>query len=227
MHSSGARYLIQYLYPYGSVYVFENSIANGVKFGMTGIGVNDVADRLRDVQDMWTERKVTCQICGGRLVNLRGRVRKHVRSGRSCLGGGTLPIERDVALAALHLEKIRNNLNALIGPEKGSAVRMAKTLELRIEKYRHHVRPVEKWQFTVAFYTKGVAEVESLAHKKLEAHLDHRTPFGEVFCCAASTAIEAVKSALTDLGLLQLAQLRTRLPVSLNPSQRTYLRKEV
>ena len=41
---------------------------------MTGIGVNNVGDRLRDVNDMWLERKVTCQICGGRLVNIEGLV---------------------------------------------------------------------------------------------------------------------------------------------------------
>ena len=64
--------MVEFLYPHGVIYVFENSDAQRVKVGMTGIGVNNVGDRLRDINDMWLERKVTCQICGGRLVNIGG-----------------------------------------------------------------------------------------------------------------------------------------------------------
>lgn len=76
----------------GSVYIFENLVAQRVKVGMTDIGVNDVADRLKDVNDMWAERKVSCQICSGRLMNVGGFVPQHVKSGRPCIGGGNLPI---------------------------------------------------------------------------------------------------------------------------------------
>jgi hypothetical protein len=47
--------MVKFLYPNGSVYIFENSEAKRVKVGMTSIGVNDVVDRLRDVNDMWLE----------------------------------------------------------------------------------------------------------------------------------------------------------------------------
>jgi hypothetical protein len=43
--------MVQFLYPRGAVYIFENSKAQRVKVGMTAIGVNGVADRLRDVND--------------------------------------------------------------------------------------------------------------------------------------------------------------------------------
>jgi hypothetical protein len=91
--------MVEFLYRHGVVYVFENSKAQRVKVGMTGIGANTVEDRLRDVNDMWLERKVTCQICGGRLVNIGGLVPQHVKSGIRCRGGRALPLEKDVALA--------------------------------------------------------------------------------------------------------------------------------
>ena len=118
--------MIEFLYPHGVIYVFENSEAQRVKVGMTGIGFNNVGDRLRDVNDMWLERKVTCQICGGRLVNVRGLVPEH---GRYCPGGRALPLEKDVALAESYLKNIRSRLNELVDTEKGSATRIANTLE--------------------------------------------------------------------------------------------------
>jgi hypothetical protein len=207
------------LYPAGSVYILENSVAQRVKVGMTGIGLNDVADRLRDVNDMWAERKITCQICGGRLMNVRDLVPQHVKSGRVCTGGNNLPIEKSTALAALRLQEISDRLSELRGTERGSALRVASTLERRIEKYRDHTKPAGDWQLGVAFYTERVAEVESLAHKRLAEHLDRRAPFGEVFCCTASKATEAVEAALSQLGLLASAKRRTRLPDSRNWSQ--------
>lgn len=201
-----------YLYPAGSVYVLVNLTAGRTKVGMTGIGVNDVADRLRDINDMWLERKVTCQICGGRLVNAAGRVPPHVKTGRACLGGTAPPLEQSVALAERHLVEVQDRISTLTGTEKASAVRIAKTLAQRVEKYRHHVQPVGRWQFSVAYFTEGVAEVESLAHQKLAACADQNAPFGEVFCCTAAEAATAVETALSDLGLLHAAIRRTRLP---------------
>ena len=44
----------------GTVYVFENGDAQRVKVGVThGLG-----DRLAALNDLWTGRTVTCQICG-------------------------------------------------------------------------------------------------------------------------------------------------------------------
>lgn len=212
-----------FLYP-GSVYVLENLAAQRVKVGMTGIGVNDVADRLADVNDMWMERKVTCQICGGRLVHVMGLVPQHVKNGRDCLGGNMLPIERDIALAALHLERTQAHLNELSGAERGSAVRVINTLAGRIEKYRHYTKPPGEWRFSVSFYTQGVSEVEALAHRKLAGHLDPMAPFGEVFRCSATEATEAVEAALSQLGLLSSARKRTRLADSPRWPQQTYLR---
>lgn len=203
--------MVEFLYPHGVVYVFENSKAQRVKVGMTGIGVNNVDDRLRDVNDMWLERKVTCQICGGRLLNIGGLVPQHVKSGKRCPGGCALPLEKDVALAESYLENTKNRLGGLADSEKGSATRIVNTLAKRIERYRRHNRQVGEWEFRVAFYTEGVAEVESLSHKILAEHLDKLAPFGEVFCCSVSEATKAVEAALSQLGLLHSARKATHL----------------
>src|SRR5688500_3282964 len=112
--------MVEFLYPHGAVYIFENPEAQRVKVGMTAIGVNDVADRLRDVTDMWLERKVTCQICAGRLLNVGGRVPHHVKTGIRCPGGDASPLEKDVALAESYLEHMKNRLSELSGSERGS-----------------------------------------------------------------------------------------------------------
>lgn len=201
----------EFRYLHGAVYIFENPKVQRVKVGMTCIGVNDVVDRLRDVNDMWLERKVTCQICGGRLVNIGGLVPQHVKSGKGCPGGNALPLEKDVALAESHLENIKYRHSALSGSEKGSVTKIIKTLEKRIGMYRHYVRPVGAWQFSTAFYTERVEQVEWLSHKILEEHLDKLAPFGEVFCCSVTEATEAVETALSHLGLFHSARKKTQL----------------
>jgi hypothetical protein len=194
-----------------AVYIFENTKAQRVKVGMTAIGVNNVADRLSDVNDMWLERKVTCQICGRRCVNIGGHVPHHVGSGNDCPGRNALPLEKNVAIAELHLENMKNGLSKLSGTEKGSVSRKIKTLEKRIARYRHHNRPAGEWEVRVAFYTEGVAEAESLSHRILAEHLDRLAPFGEVFCCSVSEATEAVETALSQLGVLHSARKKTQL----------------
>jgi hypothetical protein len=203
--------MVEFRYLHGAVYIFENSEAQRVKVGMSCIGVNNVADRLRDVNDMWLERKVTCQICGKRTVNVGGSVPRHVVSGIGCPGGNTLPFEKDIAIAVSHLENMKSRFSELSGAEKGSVTRKIKTLEERIERYRHYTGPLGEWQFRVAFYTEGVAEVELLSHKILADHLDRAAPFGEVFCCSVSKATEAVEKALSELGLLHSARKETQL----------------
>lgn len=192
----------------GAVYILENSKTQRVKVGMT---INNVADRLRSVNDMWLERKVTCQICGGRrLVNKTGFVPQHVGSGRSCPGGNALPLERDVTLAEAHLENMKNRLSELSGSEKGSVTRMVKNLEKRIGLYRHQNRPVGEWQLKVAFYTERAEQVELLSHEVLAERLDKLAPFGEVFSCSVSEATEAVEAVLSQLGLLHSARKETQ-----------------
>jgi len=203
--------VVEFLYPHGAVYILENSKAHSVKVGITGIGVNDVVDRLRDINDMWLERKVTCQVCGGRLVNIMGLVPQHVKNGICCPGGNALPLEKDVTLAESHLGNIKNRVGELSGSEKWSATRVVNTLEKRIERYRHHNRPLGEWEFRVAFYTEGVVKVEALSHKILAEHLDKLAPFGEVFCCSVAKATEAVETALSQLGLLHSARKETQL----------------
>jgi hypothetical protein len=198
--------MVEFRYLHGTVYIFENSKAQRVKVGMTSIGVNDVIARLRDVNDMWLERKVTCQICGKRTVNIGGSVPHHVVSGIGCPGGNALRLEKNVAIAESHLENMKSRFSELSGTEKGSVTRKIKTLEKRIERYRRYNRPVGEWQFRVAFYTEGVAEVELLSHQVLADHLDRAAPFGEVFCCSVSQATEAVEKALSELGLLHSAR---------------------
>jgi hypothetical protein len=203
--------MVEFRYLHGAVYIIENPNAQRVKVGMSGIGVNNVVDRLRDVNDMWLERKVSCQICGKRLVNVGGHVPLHVVSGIGCPGGAALPLEKNVAMAESYLENLRSRISEFSGTEKGSVSQKIKTLEKRLERYRHYNRPAGEWHFRVAFYTEGVADVELRAHKILEKHLDRRAPFGEVFCCSVSEATEAVEKALSQLGLLHSARKATQL----------------
>lgn len=201
--------MVEFRYLRGAVYIFENSKAQRVKVGMT---INNVVDRLRDVNNKWLEKKVTCQICGGRrLITIKGLVPQHVVNGISCPGGNKLPLEKDVTIAESYLENMKNRLSDLSGSGKGLDTRIVNNLEKRIERYRHHNRPEEEWQFRVAFYTECAEQVELLSHKILEEHLDKLAPFGEVFCCSVSVATESVETALSQLGLLHSARKETQL----------------
>jgi len=204
--------MVEFRYLHGAVYIFENSKAQRVKVGMSSMSTTNVFDRLRDVNDMWLERKVTCQICGGRrLANISGLIPHHVVSGIGCPGGNALPLEKDVALAESHIQYIKNRHSELSGSEKGSATRIVNTLEKRIERYRHHNRPVGEWLFRVAFYTECAEQVELLSHEILAEKLDKAAPFGEVFCCSVSEATEAVEKVLSQLELLHSVRKETQL----------------
>jgi len=201
--------MVEFRYLYGAVYILVNSKAQRVKVGMT---INNVTDRLISFNDMWLNRKVTCQICGERrLVNKKGHIPHHVVSGNGCPGGNALPLEKDATLAESYLEYMKNHQSKLSGNEKGSATRIVNNLEKRIEKYRHYNRIMGEWQLGVVFYTKCAEQVELLSHKILEEHLDKQAPFGEVFCCSLSVATEAVESVLSQLGLLHSARKELKL----------------
>lgn len=190
--------MVEFRYLHGAVYVFENLETQRVKIGVT---TNDVLGRLGAINDMWLRRKVTCQICGGRVLVRRGLVPKHVLSGIGCPGGNELPLETDVALAESHLEQMRTQLDELAHTAKASAARKIKTLEKRIEIYRHLGRPVGVWLFRAAFYTECAEQVELRSHEILAERLDKLAPFGEVFRCSVSEATEAIESALREFGL--------------------------
>lgn len=182
----------------GTVYILENAEVQRVKVGMT---INSAIDRLNDVSDMWGGRKVTCQICAGRLVNRNGLVPSHVKSGVRCPGGNALPVEKDVALAESYLGKVESGLNKLSGSERGSATRIVNNLRKRITKYRHYREPMGNWKVRVTFFTPCAERVELLTHELLDRYLDRKAPFGEVFCCSVLEASDAVESVLRQLGL--------------------------
>jgi DNA-directed RNA polymerase subunit RPC12/RpoP len=189
---------------HGSVYILENPKAQRVKIGMT---INDAAERLKSVNDMWLESKATCQICGGRrLVNEKNLIPKHVLSGRECPGGDALPLEKDVSLAKKYLERLKKNHSELSGSKKGSTTRIVNNLKNRIELYRNHDQPVGMWKISTIFYTESAEEVELLSHEILAGYLDAQALFGEVFSCSVPKATEAIESALNQLGLLHSAR---------------------
>jgi hypothetical protein len=192
----------------GAIYILENSKARRVKIGTT---VNDVVDRLRDVNEKWLSKKVTCQICGSRRLSSKdGLMPQHVVNGRNCPGGNKLPLEKDVLIAGSHRERLKLALHELSGSEKGSAARKLKNLEKRIGLYRDYQQPVGRWQFSTAFYTNCAEQVEFLSHEILADRLDRQATFGEVFRCSVSEATEAVELALSRLGLLQSARKEVR-----------------
>ncbi|KKJ78185.1 hypothetical protein WH95_02255 [Kiloniella litopenaei] len=199
--------LTEFRYLNGAVYILENSEAKRVKIGMT---ISKVEDRLNDVNDIWQERKVTCQICGGRLVNFMGLLPSHIVSGKSCAGGNKLPLEKDIEHAVSYKNSLMGRLPELNGSEKGSVTRMINTLEKRINKYRHYSPLPGFWKFRFAYYTKAAEQVELLSHQYLEDYLDRLAPIGEVFSCDVSTATEAVEKALYKLGLFELSKKTTQ-----------------
>ena len=193
---------------YGAVYILENPEAQRVKIGMT---INEVGLRLRSVHDMWRGRRGTCQVCGGRLNTVEGRVPRHPGYSRPCPGGGALPLEKEVALAETYLAKMKNDLAELSGDEKASATRRIKTLERRIDMQRLRPPTVGMWQEGATVYTECAEQVELLTHEILADRLDKGAPFGEVFCCSVSEAKQAIEKALAQLGLTGSATRNTRL----------------
>jgi len=59
----------------------------------------------------------------------RGHVPHHVVSGHRCPGGNAFPLEKNVAIAEVHLESMKNGLSEISGTEKGSVTRKIKLLK--------------------------------------------------------------------------------------------------
>ena len=197
----------------GTVYVFANPEAGRVKVGVScGLG-----DRLLALNDLWTGRTVTCQVCGGRLGNIGRPIRRHKAGGRQCPGGHALPMERDVTLAEKHLETMKAKLSEVSGTPRGSLTRRINKLAARIERFRDYVWPVGIWHSHTEFRADRVEAVEKRAHKILAEHLDETAPLGEIFSCSPEEAAKAVESALFELGLLESAR-REDMPKPPEPS---------
>ena len=200
--------MTQFRYMRGAVYILENLEAQRVKIGMT---INDVALRLRDVNDMWLEYKVTCQICGARRLpkwnELAPRlVPKHKVNGDICPGGNALPLEIDITLTKAHLEKLKLRVAEASGTDKASNLRKINTLEERILLRHQQKRGHCSWKIGTVYHTECAEQVELLSHELLAEQLDRTAPFGEVFSCSISEAREAVEKAMNQLSLLPLAK---------------------
>jgi hypothetical protein len=197
----------------GAVYILANPEAGRVKVGMT---TNSPELRLKDYNDIWWGKKVTCQICGGRVFNMGRRIKKHRAQSRDCPGGGQLPIERDVALAEAHLHELERRARGLPGSQRSSVTRKINKLKERIERYRYYEPPVGDWSLDTSFFTESAEWVEQLAHERLADHLDADAPFGEVFRCSPNDAIEAIETVLSELGLLESARKEAPKPSALS-----------
>lgn len=191
----------------GTVYVYANPEAERVKVGVScGLG-----DRLLALNDLWTGRNVTCQVCGGRYGNMGRRIRPHRAAGEQCPGGRALPMERDVALAERTLGELKAELSESSGPRRGSLTRRTNTLAARIERFRGYVWPPGLWHSHTEFRTEQFEDVEKRAHKILGDYLDRDAPLGEIFACSPDEAVQAVEASLRELGILDTAT-KTAMP---------------
>ncbi|MCB1531336.1 MAG: hypothetical protein KDJ35_00555 [Alphaproteobacteria bacterium] len=188
--------MTEFRYLKGTVYIFENCAAKRVKVGMT---INNAFGRLNDINDMWLQRKVTCQICGGRRKTDDPELMPHHsgRYGRNCQGSHEPPFEKDISIAEKYLQELQDP-NA----DQKEDTRFINNLKKRIAKYRNWPEPLGVWKLGLSFHTDRAEQVELLAHKYLEQYLDEKAPFGEVFSCDVQTATKAVEKALSQLNLL-------------------------
>ncbi len=189
---------------YGRVYILENEEAKRVKVGMT---INRVEDRLEDVNNMWLGNKGTCQICGGRrLVNYEGFIPKHVVSGIRCPGSYSLPFEKDSSLAISYLIELKNNHCILRRSSQNSNSKRINGLKERIRRFQALDKLLGVWKVNTVYHTNSAEDVELRSHEILSDYLDNDVPFGEVFSCSVTEAINAVELILDQLNLLQSAK---------------------
>ena len=183
------------------VYIFDNPKSQRVKIGFT-TNNHDIVSRLNDVNDIWLERKVKCQICGTRIMSFGFTIPTHRISGQDCPGGNQLPLERSITLAQTYLKDLKEQISELSGSKKGSIARKIKTLKKRISLYQDYQSKTGQWHFYAAYITDRAKDVESLSHKILEDFLDTTAPLGEIFNCSPSVATNTIEKALESLELL-------------------------
>lgn len=170
-----------------------------------------MGDRLAELNDHWSGRKVTCQICGKRLSSIGLFICPHKEYGKQCPGGYAPPLEQDITLAEELLEDLKGQLSGPSSNRRQSVTLRIRTLEKRIDRFRDYELPRGTWRSHTTFGTERAEEVEKLAHEILGDRLDETAPMGEIFCCSPDEAIDAVEGALGRLGLLDSARKKTRL----------------
>ena len=185
-----------------AVYIFENKKAKLVKVGITHLWTTSVKDRLIDLNNQWSEKKVTCQICGyKRYIDASGLIKKHIVSGRICPGGNEPPLEKNTSLAQKYLHDLNVEKRSACGNEKSSITRKVNTIKRRIKIFEQQEVLVGKFSINTVFYTESAEIVEQVSHKILADKFFKYSRLGEVFHCSVLDAVEAVESALNQLGL--------------------------
>ena len=148
---------------------------------------------------MWHGVKGRCQIClKWRLLSTDGHIPIHVLNMNHCLGSNQLPFEKDTGLADQELRKLREQLVKPQGVYKNSITRRINNLEKIVNLYKNAPKRVGIWRIRATFFTEDSYEIEKIAHKILHAHLDKKSPIGEVFSCSTQVAIAAVHTAINQ-----------------------------
>jgi len=195
--------MVVYRDGFATVYILENAEAGLVKVGIT---VNDAADRLRALTDLWLGRYGTCQVCGVRLLLQRSCLPEHRKTGSRCAGSRELPLEQDSSVAEWYLRVLHERLSTLSGVERGSVTRMIKRLEKVVALPRHSESTIGSWILRYEVFTARPSEVESQSHSSLARRLEESAPHGEVFRCDFEEALAAVERALDELGVAQTSE---------------------
>ena len=135
-----------------AVYIFENKKAKLVKVGITHLWTTSVKDRLIDLNNQWSEKKVTCQICGyKRYIDASGLIKKHIVSGRICPGGNEPPLEKNTSLAQKYLQDLNVEKRSACGNEKSSITRKVNTIKRRIKIFEQQEVLVGKFSIILFF----------------------------------------------------------------------------
>jgi len=197
--------MVVYRDGFATVYILENAEAGLVKVGVT---INNPAERLRSVADLWNGRYGTCQVCGARLLLRKGRLWDHRKNGARCAGSLERPLEQDSSVAEWYLRVLQERLATAAGVEITSAKRMIKRLERVVAQPRHSEGTIGTWALRYEVFTARPYEAELLSHSFLSHRLDVSAPHGEVFRCDFEEAQAAVERALAELGVAHTAEPR-------------------
>lgn len=197
--------MVVYRDGFATIYILENSEAGLVKVGVT---INNPAERLRALADLWHGRYGTCQVCGARLLLRKRRLWDHRKNGTRCPGSLELALEQDSSVAEWYLQVLRERLTSAAGVEITSAKRMIKRLEKLVALPRHSESIIGSWALRYEVFTARPYEAELLSHSFLSRRLDVSAPHGEVFRCDFKEAHAAVERALNELGVAQTAEPR-------------------